>query len=343
MNRLSIFLCVVFTACITSYEPNIDNHQPNLVVDGMITNKKGPHYIRLSFSTKYANDETVFQNFISDAEVFIEDNMGGKEIVTLERSGYYKTSTEFQGKEGIEYTLKIRLADGREYASNPELMRPVPKIDTVYTVYEQFNRGFLRGEFKVYLNTLDPQTKDDFYRWNWTHYRQTPYCREIVDSYSGFTYARKCCEPCWAIERCDGCINIMSDKYINGRQISQVPLLTIPYDTKESYFLHVEQMSISRNAYSFWKAVSEQINNTGGIFDKPPVAIKGNMVSVTNPEEQVLGFFGASAIYDKFIYIERNGVINSPFGTPVIYKELTGCAKCSVGPYRTNQKPEGWD
>jgi hypothetical protein len=136
---------------------------------------------------------------------------------------------------------------------------------------------------------------------------------------------------------------LFSDSYYNGKQITGLPVLKIPYDSREPYFVQVRLRSLTESAYQFWRTVSEQINNSGGIFDKPPITIKGNVFNVDNPDEQVLGFFGVSSIYETQMYISRDHITELPFGViNPTYNEFPGCRECEVGPFRTDIKPEGW-
>jgi hypothetical protein len=247
-----------------------------------------------------------------------------------------------KGEVGKSYSLKIKLPNGNEYQSTLEELKPVPDIDTVFGEYEEFKEGFLRGEFTLFLETTDSPIKDEYYAWNWIHYEFKKYCSLIPDSRTGVTYAINCCEECWAIDRCNGCINLLSDRYVNGKQV-RVEIAKIPYDSKDPYFMIIEQRSLTREAYTFWKTVSEQINNSGGIFDKPPVTVRGNCFNLNDNKEQVLGFFGASAIRSRSIHFKRDKVGKIPFGTPVIYQELTfRCEPCPDSPFRTTKMPEGW-
>lgn len=247
----------------------------------------------------------------------------------------------FVGEVGRRYSLVITLSDGREYRSQPEELKFVPPIDTVMGEYRELPSGFLRGEFDLSIETRDPVAAGNFYSYRWVHYEFKPWC-SISPAINFRSYVVDCCESCWAIEQCVGCINILSDNFVNGAAL-KVPIVTIPYDSKEPYFVVVEQRSLTESAYQFWKNVSTQITSSGGIFDRPPVTIRGNMYNVDNPEEQVLGFFGASSVAMKSIHFKRDKVNKMPFGTDIIYDELSlPCVPCEVGAYRTIQTPPGW-
>lgn len=341
--RCYIFTVIIFFSCISEFDPKVENETPKLTVDGLITDQPGPHKVTLRYSTPYVNDETVFLRFEDSADVTIEDELGNEFKLAYTNAGEYLTDQNFVGKVGSSYILTIELPDGRVYRSFPEELRSVPSIDTVYTSYEEFSSTFLRGEFSVFMNFVDPASSKDFYQWNWTHYNYENYCRIFTSQEYGVYLATQCCGKCWSIVECTSCINLLSDKFLNGSKITGVPVLKIPYDSKDPYFVQIRLKSLTESAYNFWQAVSEQIGNSGGIFDKPPLTINGNIFNTTNADEQVLGYFGASAIFEKPVYIARDYISKIPFG--IInprYTELTGCIQCEVGPLRTDQTPKGW-
>lgn len=343
LSWFRLFLYYVFlTSCISGYDPQLAPDNPKLTVDGLITNQPGPYKVTLRYSTPYVNDETIFLRFEPDAEVTIRDDLGNEIPLANVNAGEYLTDPTFTGQVGRTYVLNVKLPDGTTYESLPETMAPVPPIDTVYTTYEELFGTFLRGEFSVFIDFTDIAGTENRYRWDWTHYTFEPYCRLSQIEYGTYR-ATKCCGPCWSIEQCYSCINLISDRFYDGKRIAGLPVLKIPYDSKEPYFAQIRLRSLTESAYQFWRTVSEQIDNSGGIFDKPPVTIRGNIFNTNDRSEQVLGYFGVSAQFEKSIYIPRDYIKEIPFGiTTPIYNELIGCMQCEVGPFRTDIEPRGW-
>jgi hypothetical protein len=67
----------------------------------------------------------------------------------------------------------------------------------------------------------------------------------------------------------------------------------------------VRQFALSEAAYNYWEKL--RINSTmqGGLYEKQPLAIKGNMVNLTNPEKDVLGYFYASSLSERRYYYQN--------------------------------------
>ena len=340
----AVGVALILSQCVTSYDPKITENAQKLVVDGTITNQPGPCKIRLQYSYPYTNQTSV--NTIGGAIVVMSDDQGMTEKLTDRGQGLYETSvTGIRGIVGRKYHITIKTPDGKTYASNPELLKPVAEFGKFYTEYQETNSAKLRGQFAMYVDVKDPSTPNDFYRWKWAHYEEVNYCLQTVTTTPGGVIAtrNKCCEPCWKIEACNGCIILANDRLTNGQTITRVPIGKIPFDGVSSYFILFEQHSLTQEAYQFWKGVDSQINNSGGIFDLPAATVVGNVNCTSHPEEQVLGYFGASSVVYKSMYIPRNTTASLPYNSDYFnWIDLTSCYRCQESPYRTQKAPLGW-
>ena len=109
----------LFLGCKEPFDLELDKAKPRLVIQGLIENNAGPHYIRITKSnvgkiTRYDGnvyDENMYvdENVegIEDATVIISDDTGQEEQLTLIQNstrwyslnGFYKT-TNFTGVVG---------------------------------------------------------------------------------------------------------------------------------------------------------------------------------------------------------------------------------------------------
>lgn len=340
-----LFLIGLSTQCITEFDPELTEVNSKVVVDGLITDQPGPYQVRLTYSASYNNTEA-FAGSPAQAKVYIKSDGGEEELLTYTSNGFFTTqATGIQGTVGRQYWLTIILPDGKTYESTPELLQEAPAIDSVYTEYQELNVGFLRGKFKVFLDTSDPGDSPNYYRWSWTHYITELICGFTYEFQSPFTVRVPwgCCEPCWTKFKCVGCINIGSDKFLNGRKMARQYIADVPYNSLEPYFLLVEQQSLSKGAYEYWQQIRNQVSNTGGAFDTPPIAIKGNLKNINEPDEQVLGYFGASSIQFKPHYIDRRSIGKVPFGQPkAVQTPQRFCKPCLESFFNTAKRPPGW-
>ena len=340
---LLVFLFVLLSQCITEFDPRLTDQNPKLVVDGLITNQPGPYSVRLSYSSAY-NNKPILGFFPFQAQVYIKDDTGAEELLRYTSNGYFKSETNgIRGVAGRQYWVSIILPDGTEYESAHELLNPVPQIDTIYSIYQELNAGFMRGKFEIFLDTSDPPDEINYYRWSWSHYESKTVCDITYDFPPLTKVSWGCCVPCWSFIKCEGCINIGSDRLINGKKISRQYLLDVSYNSVDPYYLLIEQQSLTKNGYEFWEKVRSQVTNSGGVFDTPPIAIKGNVTNVNNPDEKVLGYFGASSVYYKYFYVNRLSVGKPPYGQQVGPPPiLRSCKPCIEEFSVTAKRPPGW-
>jgi hypothetical protein len=85
----------------------------------------------------------------------------------------------------------------------------------------------------------------------------------------------------------------------------------------------LEQLSISDNAYSFWRDAELQLEAEGKLFDPVATQLKGNIRCVTDSLKDVIGIFNASDVSEKYAYFYLDGqnrttskIIN---GFPTLY------------------------
>ncbi|WP_435356088.1 DUF4249 domain-containing protein [Emticicia sp. SJ17W-69] len=346
-SRLFIaILSVCLTACIDNYDPKLTGGKPKIVFEGILTDQAIPQYFQLSFSAGYNSKESVFDKFVNAAKVWITDEKNVRiDLIDLNK-GQFSTPEGFRGQVGKTYQVHIQLSDGTSYASKAETMRYSPPIDKVYTEFKLTTtlQPKYRGNFNVYLDVKDPATEGDFYRWKWSHYEKANFCAAYVVNGEGSLSYKKCCGDCWNVNTCLGCIILASDNFVNGKTLPRQYIAQIPFDNITSYYMLIEQMSLSREAYNFWKSVDEQANNSGGIFDTAPATIRGNIKNVNDETDGMLGYFQVSAVTQKVVYIQRNNIGIIPFGFYVggNYNYLSECEECKESPYRTAKRPLNW-
>jgi hypothetical protein len=340
-----LFIPFIFSNCIDEVKLTTDDFKKKLVVEGFISNQLGPYRVYLNFSEPYTS--TVILSSIAGAKVEIVDDVNNIYPLEPVSNGIYESKPNLRGLIGKSYYLKIRLPDGREYRSKPEKILPPVPIERISTAFDERSaRREEAYEFDFWVRVKDPIETGNFYRWKWTHYDTISLCRNSYtrNDNGSFNYRSYCCEPCWKVETCLGCIHIASDLQNNGKFI-EMQLGSYPHVSRDSFFIIAEQQSISREYYQFWQLAQSQIYNSGGIFDNAPAQIQGNLQNIKDSTEQVLGYFAAIGLVRLPIYLPRDNTFFRPrIPTPITgFQEiyLPNCQSCG-GPSRTPLKPLGW-
>lgn len=304
MRFLYILFVLVITSCIDPITLEQEGEVKVLVIEGGITTDFGPHTIKITRSAQYGD---VFVGEIKNelgAKLFIRDEFGNTISLLENGNGVYSTSADYKGVVGIKYTLIIITKDGMEYQSYPELLTRVPEIENVSVNYvdvpvkkEELGSTFISG-VEVYVDYKDPPEIANYYKWETTGtYSLVTHPELFTPVNSQVPVPKECCELCYTTEVNIG-ISISSDRFYNGNDYS-TKILFVEDDGvrfSEKYIVQIEQLSISKDAYEYYELLNNQLSIKGNIFDPPPATIRGNIIGISNPDEDVVGFFTVSDV-----------------------------------------------
>ncbi|WP_373521547.1 DUF4249 domain-containing protein [Aquiflexum sp.] len=319
LKRLIYIILIIPISCIDPYKIDIPQGAQLLTVDGIITTDPGPHLIRLTRSDTYGS---VFEGLIRPvirAKVGIRDSEGNVVFLNeIENDGIYATPEGFRARVGISYSIQIDLQNGRSYTSLPERVESGPQIDSLSYQSVKFNTNDRLTDLigvQVFAHFRDPSDQANFYYW-----RRGTSTFALVANPELHTLPpdhptnprgpdpKDCCSICFLeddsrIQR----FTLASDENFNGLS-QRLPVLFIEDNGlrfKQTYRAEILQMSVSTGAHRFLRLIEQQTNLTGSVFDNPPANIRGNIISLDDPDEVVLGYFMAGSVDKKQIYIEK--------------------------------------
>jgi hypothetical protein len=98
-----------------------------------------------------------------------------------------------------------------------------------------------------------------------------------------WSYDYPCRGSCWEILYSPD-ILVFDDRYANGRLISQQRVAQIPFYGYQPALVDVRQLSLTADAYRYYKLFADQTQKTAGLVDVPPTALGGNVYLVANPQ-----------------------------------------------------------
>ncbi|WP_101444748.1 DUF4249 domain-containing protein [Pontibacter ramchanderi] len=351
MRRLLSWLVALtgigMASCIDPIVIQTGETEPKLVVSGLITDQSDEslNKVSLSWSEPFDGESKVVYNRpVLGASVKILDNRGtGFQLIEGER-GVYFLPQYMAGEAGQQYRLYIKLQDGREYESAPELLQPSPQMEQVSYTFKEFTEVVKNGSgelveqttdgFEVYATVQDPAGKSNYYRWDATgvfeYFSRAPDVIPIPAT------------QCWSfVGRVTGRAVTANDRLFNGN-IHKQTVVVLPADMPTKYLVRVRQYALTEQAHEFWRLFEQQQSSVGSIFDPPPAKIRGNLYSLSNPGEEVIGYFGASGISEKGLLINR--AVHAPFRSgpyePPFVAPPRDCR--SLFPNSTAMKPAGF-
>lgn len=309
-NWLLASLFLWLSACVDEVYLPIRQTASRLVVDGYITDEAPPYPIKLTLSGAYSSGGVFPEDLvINGAIATISDDRG--QTVRLEQdplqpSYYWARDPAFRGQINRSYTLRVVLPDGTTYVSAPELLKPVAPIEQVYAKYiRQATVTKQPDYYQVMIDTKDPATPEDYYRWSAYGY---------VWRWTGTDPLHSSCNTCSCLVPYYGPLtNVLSDALVNGNRIGGRTVFNSPVYAIGKQYVEVRQYSISRAAYQYWKLFDEQRTRTGSLFDPQPASIEGNVYQKADTTVRALGFFGASAVSTQRLVIRADTINYNQF------------------------------
>ncbi|WP_227686839.1 DUF4249 domain-containing protein [Spirosoma arboris] len=323
------------SGCVDELQLPIRQVEPRLVVEGLITTDPPPYSIKLTFSGRYNSAYELPEGLlVNGAVVTINDDQGHSVRLRqdpLAPAYYFVRDTTFRGKAGRRYTLHIRLDDGRQYVSSPELLTDVPPIEQLTAEYQSGASGLPQPSiYRVLLDTRDPITPGNYYRWSALAY--SPIWQNGVPKVFESVTVNACLTTTYG-----PLTDVLSDALINGNRISRRPVLDAPIYGTGRHYVEVQQYSLTRAAYQYWTRFEEQRTRTGSLFDAQPASIEGNVHQQTDTTIVALGYFGASTISRKRLVIPGD-TIN--YGRFIVRYGGLFKGNCSVVP--SDAELENW-
>jgi len=324
-----LFSLVLFSiGCKEAYEPEVSFSATNLLVVEGFLNGNGVTTIKLSRTSNNSSNSSVTE---TGATVEIEDEHKNTYSLSEASRGVYTTQNPFVA--GDTYRLLIKTADASQYESEYVTLLSTPEIDSL--PWKRVREGV-----QIYTNTHDPNNKTRYYRWEYEetwiivpryHSRYDIRFNENADPRDIFPYVIFPRRPedafpdsCWQSERSKsinlGSSSKLKDDVINLSPVSYIPHASWKLDTR--YSILVKQYALSAAGFEYWENMKKNTEGLGSIFDPQPSEIRGNIICISDPKEQVVGFFDASTTAEKRLFISNKEVPN--------WKYSSGCLEVSA-------------
>ncbi len=314
---------LIISACIDVYDPNIKTNKDYLVFEGMINTEPGPYVLTISHTSTYGNNQVYLPE--SGAICEIRDKDGQSYAMLETKPGTYATQDAgLTGQTGKTYTLHVMTKEGKEYQSDEETIMPAAAIDTLYTAEKSIE--YLSGSqgsqqtmtdygYDLYLNLSGHSSDGGYYMYNVSVILQYMVSYTVGIQYYD-TY-------CWKRLSTSHDITILQTRSLKQDAFRGFRLLYFSKDTSGMQFLvnrypgstfvvHpngyiaiVRQYSISEDYYSFLERLQNETSNQNRLFDPAVDQITGNIHCISDPGETVLGYFSASSVTSRAVFLAK--------------------------------------
>jgi len=360
-----------WTGCKDIYTPKeLNSDDKILVINGSITNTAGPHKVNLCYATAFLDNS---RQYINNAKVWVVDGNGQSYDFTNQGDGnYFTTTNQLVGEVGQSYTLMVELLNGNQYQSTTTIMAEPQNYSDIYAevgkkgyLEEQYDGSYLEivkeGLF-VYIDLDLPISEKKYFRFDRLLTSQSTFTFDTIDTVT----QRQVTKTIYCIDATG--INPLpdistttksEDKQVAPRH--QLTFITYALKTKTwgDYVLNDDgtytpppsytaypygwvvtttMYSISREEYIYYDKVKTQLSSTDQIFDPIPSSIKGNIKSLNDSTETVLGLFSVASRT-----IASEGIFWTPSSSTILYQTPIDYPYTSATSFMVSDNaPSGW-
>lgn len=306
-------LSALVFSCIEPFSPpEVNSPVQFLVVDGFLNVGSDTSRVELRY-TQNTNDQSAYISE-SGAKVSVASENGETYDFTEAGNGAYFLPPANMNSD-VKYHLIVKTLNGKEYVSDDVAVVTTPPIDSLAYRYDSGLDAMV-----ISVNTHDSQNNTRFYRWKFEEtyqYRSAYYSSLIVDATNPdnkqIVSRPENINLCWKTIKSTN-IMLGSTIKLSSDQIRDLPLNTVPIYTNKFYLKYsilVKQYGLSQEAFEYWTDLAKTTQGTGSLFDPQPSQVTGNIKNPADNKELVFGYFSASTVASKRIFMQP-GLGNYP-------------------------------
>jgi hypothetical protein len=258
-----LLILTIFPACEKVINIDLNTAAPRIVIEGLITDRRGPYTISVSKTASYFSESAPVT--VSGAKVVIKDDFDNVDSLREIMPGTYMTG-RLRGLVGRTYTLKV-VSDDQEYQATSTMMSHV-NIDSLTLVKSQYDYFDLNGHSQteihldIHVFFRDPLEKN--------YYRLKVYKNDSINTES---------------------YKLFDDQYTNG----EVTELRATRATKGDTF-RIELLSLDKSTFTYYRTLADLLYQNP-FFGSTPANPN------TNLSNGALGYFGVTAVSSRTIVI----------------------------------------
>lgn len=264
------YLCLISTVLLLSCgvsEIELPDGTQLLVVEGWVTNQEKQHWVKLSRTVPF--DDNNSELAIEDAVVSINSEFISYPL-TYSGNGIY-LSDIFAGIESSNYQLNIELITGDLIQSEWEQLYPVSPLESIEVSF---------------FDDQDPETGEDIVVYYPVGIWDDPLEETNYYRYIGYRNDVLLNDPNELI--------LINDQFVNGADSLPHHMPELRYALGDE--IKLELHSLSKSGFDFLELLKLQTTSLGSSSGTSPATLIGNLKNVTNENQIVLGFFGASSV-----------------------------------------------
>jgi hypothetical protein len=311
-NFCFILLTLMLTSCLKSYEPVIKSSDAGkYVVSGQVNNGDAVHRINVSIATPIYEPTN---KPVAGCTVKILDDKGNSfATIDMKNGNYEAIIPKNELKAGTSFKADVILPGGDHIVSDFDQIQDCPDVDSVYYVQKEvhgLNPGIPAQGIQFYLNLNGTNITCRNFMFEafetWEYHSAYP----IEWYYNGYINHRVPPDfsrmVCWKTSLVKNFFTLTTRNQ-SQNTYTRFPLHIVnDYSSPRlqyGYSLLIRQYTLSDAAFIYWEKIQLNSNQEAGLYERQPQPAKGNMHNLTNPDQEVLGLFGATTVKSKRIFV----------------------------------------
>jgi hypothetical protein len=329
--HILILLCMICGSCVEPFEPELEESRKVMVISGMITDQPGRHTLSVSRSSHYARPE--FEP-VENCVATVTNQEGDMLHYTFEGAGIYAVDVPESFLDvGDAASLLVVTPGMKEYRSAYDTILSCPDLDSLYyEIQEQETSDPEKNVMGIqfYLDMSGSTTDSRNLVWQveetWEYWASLFGTDIWLEDGTHKKYRSNPIFKCWKNYPIDH-LYTATTRNFSSNEITRMALNYASNETDRlsvTYSIIVKQQSVSGDAFDYFRRLNEQAAESGGLYDIQPSSVIGNLYSVSDPDEVVLGYFHAGQLREKQLFVHNNNFFD--FNVPHIsceYQAMT--------------------
>ena len=315
-----IIISSILNGCVEPITIDISNFENALVIETTITNEFKYQQIKLTRSFKFEDELPIFE---IDASVKIIDDANITYLFQENSPGNYVSVNEFSAQPNKNYQLLITTNNGSSYSSQITKLPTITPIDKVYAIRETDDLG--NEGMSIFVDSYDPTGNSKYYRFEYeeTYKIIAPkwISKDMIVSppptfQLSFAQKTKEMHTCYNTVISNTIIQTETTDLSEDR-VSRFNVRVIPRDNPiitRRYSILVKQYVQSLEAFTYYKTLNKLSGSESLFSQNQPGFFNGNVYSLDDQSEKVLGYFEIASVSSKRMYFNYSDFFpNEPF------------------------------
>lgn len=308
---IGILILMILSSCVKVYSPKIKGSDLNkYVVTGQVITGSQTQTVNISQTTPIGDPS---YKPLTGCKVSIQDNEQHSFNMVDLGNGDYSTLVNPQYLvPGHVFRINIVTPDGDSIISAYDTLQKVPPVDSIYYRVKDttiVSTGQSQQGIQFYIDYKGTNADSRYYRWSvyetWEYHATYP-LEYWWDGTMHHVFPPDTSKyTCWHTRRIPEIFTISTEN-LSQNKYDNLPLQYVTSHGAKlanGYSMLVEQFALSKGAYNFWNQMRINSTQEGGLYQKQPISIRGNLRDITHPAKEVLGYFSVESASSKRIFV----------------------------------------